>query len=58
MLLTKSIMLHEQIEMCREKLYSLVQDKGVVNDPEVIEASQELDKLILSLQKMIFYKRM
>jgi hypothetical protein len=58
MLLSKSIMLHEQIEMCREKLHSLVHSKGFVNDPEVIEASQELDKLILSFQKMIFYKRM
>lgn len=57
MFLRQSILLHEQIEKCRAKLYLTVKKKGIVTDPEVIEVSRELDELILSLQKMILIKR-
>lgn len=50
-------MLHDQINLCREKLYSLVNSKGVINDQEVIETSQELDELIVSCQKIFNFKR-
>jgi hypothetical protein len=43
--------------MCRKKLHWEVNSKGVVNDPEVIEISQELDELIVSLQKIILSKK-
>lgn len=56
MILSQTILLHKQIEKCRLKLYSLVKKKGVVNDPEVIDTSRELDELIVSLQKIILCK--
>ncbi|MEH7095288.1 aspartyl-phosphate phosphatase Spo0E family protein [Neobacillus vireti] len=58
MLLSKSIELHEQIKIYREKLNALEDNKGALNDSEVIEASQELDKLKVSLQKMIISIRL
>ena len=53
MLLSKSIELHKQIKIYREKLNALENSKDALNDSEVIEANQELDKLKVSLQKMI-----
>lgn len=57
MFLSKTVDLHKQIEICREKLYLTLNSKGVFKDSDVIEVSQELDKLIVSLQKNIFNKR-
>jgi hypothetical protein len=57
MLLSKSVIIRKQIGSYRKKLYSAVKRKGVINDPEIIEISQELDKLILSLQKIVLSEK-
>jgi hypothetical protein len=57
MLLSKSVIIGKQIGSYRKKLYSAVKRKGVINDPEIIEISQELDKLILSLQKIVLSEK-
>jgi hypothetical protein len=57
MFLYQPILLQVQIKKCRDKLYSTAKSKGNVNDPEVIEVSQELDNLIISLQKIMMSKR-
>ncbi len=57
MIIVESIKLQSQIATCRDKLYTTVKRKGVINDLEVIEVSRELDKLVLSAQKIIQSKR-
>jgi hypothetical protein len=57
MLLSKSVIIGKKIGSYRKKLYSAVKRKGVINDPEIIEISQELDKLILSLQKIVLSEK-
>ncbi|MFZ7104176.1 MAG: Spo0E family sporulation regulatory protein-aspartic acid phosphatase [Peptococcaceae bacterium] len=45
-----------QIEMIRAKLENLVTEKGVTNE-EVLECSRELDKLIVTYQRIVMLKK-
>ena len=46
-----SYTLLEQIEQLRNELYELYQDEKAMNTPLMLEKSNELDQLILKIQK-------
>lgn len=50
-LLLMSYTLLEQIEQLRNELYELYQDEKAMNTPLMLEKSNELDQLILKIQK-------
>ncbi|MFJ7308859.1 Spo0E family sporulation regulatory protein-aspartic acid phosphatase [Peribacillus frigoritolerans] len=52
MFFKKILDLRKRIEGNRQKMYVLAMNKGVA-DPETIKISQELDRQILSFQKIL-----
>ncbi|MEW9674316.1 aspartyl-phosphate phosphatase Spo0E family protein [Ammoniphilus sp. 3BR4] len=56
MLLYKLTHLSEQINNRREAMYELVEKRGLT-DQSVIQASQDMDGLIVEFQKIVAYLR-
>ncbi|GLI05629.1 hypothetical protein YDYSG_16590 [Paenibacillus tyrfis] len=45
------------LERMQMQLYSLVEEKGSFVDPRVVELSQKIDRLILSIQRLRMQER-